>query len=702
MTWAALLLGSLLPLAGEAPHFETEILPLFTRVGCNAGACHGAAAGRGGFHLSLFASDAAADFEAIVWELEGRRVNRARPEQSLLYLKPTGQLKHGGKKVLGEREGETLLAWIAAGVPRGSPRRLTSFRAFATPEIITSASRETRLRALARFDNGPEIDVTTSALFTSPDPSGATVEAGATIRAVIHRRGQHDLTVRFLDRVEPLRVTFPLGDKAVNLASEPLSNLVDAEVIQTLKELRLPVSPQASEAEYLRRLRLDLTGRLPTPEEQKLFQQDTSPEKSKHLVNRLLQDPEFAEYWTLRFSRMLQLRSLPNEKEGVAAYTKWLRVGLEKNMPMNQWGKALLNATGDSHEYGPANFHRMANDPRAEAELVSKIFLGARLQCANCHNHPLDRWTQDDYHGLAAVFARMERGRLVAVGARGAVTNPRTSEQAVERIPGVRNLNGPSGQLGEFSTWAVSSDNPAFPRAMVNRIWQWMFGRGLVEPVDDMRTTNPATHPELLNKLAEDFVRHGYDLRHTVRQIALSRAYGRSAAAVPGNEADNRYYSRFTSRPLEPEVLADAIADVTGVGHRFANLPERTRAITLYDPLTPAPSLDILGRCNRVGACQEPAAAQGLAAKLHLLNGDLLNERLASPASRIAKGIEEGRGDGDLITEVFQRALARKPSLEELQGWVKKSPGEKSPQRKEFFEDFLWALLNSREFNTNH
>lgn len=704
MIGPSLLLTSLLVGAPQAPlPFDTEIVPVLTKAGCNAGSCHGAAAGRGGFRLSLFGGDPASDYDAIVHALEGRRVNPARPAESLILAKPTGQTRHGGDIVLAEDGpgAKRLLAWIAAGAPRGTPRKLTHFAVSASKEVVEGENAKITLHAVARFADGPEVEVTPWTVFTSSDPSAVSVEEGTATTAVIRRRGQHVVLARFLDRALPLGVTRPLGDKPIDLSAEPTANLIDEEVIRTLTTLRVPASPQCDDATYLRRVRLDLTGTLPTREEVDAFLKDRSDDKRAKLVDRLLQSEEFADYWTLRFTRMLRVRSLPNEKEGMVAYTRWLREAIRDGTPLDKWARELLTATGDSHRVGPANFARTSNDARGQAELVSRAFLGVRLQCANCHNHPLDRWTQDDYHGLAAVFARLDRGRVVTVGARGAVTNLRTGEPAVPRLPGVAYLEKDTDPLAAFADWLTRKDNPHFARAQVNRLWRAMFGRGLVEPADDLRATNPASHPKLLARLAADFVRHGYDLRHTLRLIALSRAYGRAEFPVPGNEADDRYYARSYRRALEPEVLADAIVAVTGVSEHYVGFPPGTRAITIYDPLSPAPSLDVLGRCSRVAACEENAVGGGLPAKLHLLNGEMLNAKIADQDGRLAKRIAAGKTDREIVTEFYLLGFGRPPGEKELANWLARIEKAGPAGRRACLEDFVWGLLNSRDFTNN-
>lgn len=698
-----LLTAMLASIPPDSPQFDTEIIPVLTKAGCNAGSCHGAAAGRGGFHLSLFGGEPTGDYDAIVHALEGRRINPARPAESLIFAKPTGQMRHGGDIVLTEDGpgAKRLLAWIAAGAPRGTPPKLTHYSVSPSRDVVEGEDAKVTLRAVARFADGPEVDVTPWTVFTSSDPSAVTIEEGEATTAVIHRRGQHVLIARFLDRVEPLRITRPLGNKPIDLSAEATTNLIDEEVIRSLTVLRIPVSPQSDDLTYLRRLRLDLTGTLPTPEEIDTFVKDRSNQKRSKLVDHLLQSEEFADYWTLRFARMLRVHSLPNDKEGMTAYTRWLRSGIRDGMPLDRWARELLTATGDSHQIGAANFARASNNARGQAELVSRAFLGVRLQCANCHNHPLDRWTQDDYHGLAAIFARLDRGRMVKVSSRGTVTNPRTGEPAIPRLPGVKYLENDTDPLTGFANWLTRKDNPHFARAQVNRLWRAMFGRGLVEPVDDLRATNPATHPKLLDRLADDFIRHGYDIRHTLRLIALSRAYGRAEAPVPGNEADDRYYARSYPRPLEPEVLADAFVAVTGVNESYDGMPPGTRAITIYDPLSPAPSLDVLGRCSRVANCEENPVGGGLPAKLHLLNGEMLNAKISDKKGRLAKQLTSGKTNREIIAEFYLLALGRPPSEKELTNWLAHIDKAGPRGRRECLEDFVWSLLNSREFTNN-
>jgi len=733
--------------------FDTQIIPVLTKSGCNAGACHGAAIGRGGFKLSLYGGDPAEDFTAIVRVLEGRRVNLARPAESLLLRKPTEQSAHGG----GQRfeadspEAKRLLRWIAEGAVRGGKRRLTGF-AVRSGIRKNSAVLEARrsevggrrsddrksirnrtpeflripLRATATFSDGTTQDVTAWTVFTPEDKSAVEVrQSFKETTATVRRRGEHTLIARFLNRVVPVRLTVPLSDAFVDHSKQPRRSFIDDEILQKLTHLRLPVSHEAADAQFLRRVSLDLTGRLPTPKEIESFLADSAKDKRRKAVDRLLKSDAFVDYWTFQFAKLLRIRSAPKDSQGALTYHRWLREQIKRGAGYDRIARTLLAATGDSHAHGPANFYRTTPDAREQAEFVSELFMGARLRCANCHNHPLDQWTQDDYHGFAAIFAKVKTGRVISIGPSGEVTHPRTGEPAVPRIPGVRFLTPfsrdskssersaapPDGRV-EFAKWLTTPGNPYFAKAIVNRLWKAMMGRGLVEPADDMRTTNPATHPELLNRLAADFEKHGYDLRHTLRLIANSSAYARSTAdssfRTNGQDAkllrtDDRYYSRRIVRELEPELLVDAVCDVTGVPEKFGDTKPGTRAVNLVDSRTASKTLDILGRCDRNASCESGGTTGGgLTAKLHWINGPFLNQKITAKSGRLHQLLTAGKPNREIVTEFYLRALSRKPTTKELAFWQQQLGKSKTKSdRQQALEDFLWSLLSCREFRSN-
>jgi len=694
--------------------FDTEIIPVLTKSGCNAGACHGAAIGRGGFKLSLYGGNPAADYTAIVRQLEGRRVNLAHPNDSLLLRKPTLQSAHGGgMRFAADSAGATRFRrWIAAGTPRTGKRRLTELTISPEQKILAETGDSVTLSVKATFSDGTTDDVTAWTVFKPEDDSAVTINAEkGPVMATVRRRGEQIVIARFLDRVVPIRLIVPLADVAVDHSKQRRNGFIDEFVLRKLETLRLPVSPPVDDATFLRRVTLDLTGRLPSPNDVKTFLADNRKDKRERLVDRLLKSDAFVDYWAFRFAKLLRIRSQPKDAQGAAAYNRWLREQLRRGTPYTEWARTLMTATGDSHKFGPANFYRTTSGPRAQAEFASELFMGVRLRCANCHNHPLDRWTQDDYHGFAALFAKVKSGRVVSLGTRGEVTHPRTGEPARPRIPGVRFVPQ-SGRQSDgrkvFADWLTQPGNPFFAKAIVNRLWKAMMGRGLVEPVDDLRATNPATHPELLTRLAEDFEKHGYDLRHTLRRIAMSAAYSRSRVPVHdestglSNVSDDRYYSRRVVRELEPEILVDAVCDVTGVPEKFDGLASGIRAVNVFDGRASSEALDILGRCDRSGSCESGGnSGGGLTAKLHWINGKFLNAKIAEKSGRLHQLINGGKADAEIVETFYLLALSRKPSAKERRFWAARfRKAGTSQTRTELLEDFLWSLLSCREFRT--
>lgn len=704
----------------HAADFDTQIMPVLTRSGCNAGACHGAAAGRGGFHLSLLGSDPASDYAAIVHGLEGRRVHRTDAKQSLLVRKPTGDLAHGGDVALDEnsRGYQLVLQWLSDDVPRGTSRVLTDFRVTPTQLVVQDKQSDFTLSAIARFDHGPPEDVTDLTLFTAEDADAVSIELETNTGRIL-RPGQHVIIARYLQQVVPIQITLPVGTSEVSLVSRSRNNFIDQAIYEQLEQLRLAPADGVDDLTFLRRVTLDLTGRLPTREEVEHFSRETAIDKRPRLIDRLLASSAFVDYWTLRISRLVRLHSLPNETQSLRTYSSWLRDSVAQGLPWNQFAYELITATGDSYEVGPANFGRMVADARAHAELVGSALMGVRLGCANCHDHPLDKWTQDDYHGLAAVFAKLDRGRIVQRLTRGDVTHPRTTAPALPRIPGQRFVAQDEDALQSLANWIVDNRHGTLARAQVNRLWSAMFGQGLVQATDDLRETNPASHPHLLNQLTDEFIQHDYDLRHALRLITHSETYARRST----REGD-RFYAVTKSKTLPAEVLADAFGDVTGVPYHFSNnvpgygkrnesgeprgpnasedLVHR-RAVHLLDPLAPAPALDTLGRCNRAAGCDESILSHsGLATQLHLVNGDLINQRLSAPEGRLRQLLSTGHSNAQIVDEFYQRALGRPALPAESEAWLKRLDAPEPEERRIRLEDFLWSLLCSQQFQLNH
>ncbi len=691
--------------------FENDLIPVFTKFGCNAGACHGAAAGRGEFNLSLFGGNPQADYKAIVRQFAGRRVNLIRPEDSLIILKPTAQTKHGGGQVLDEDgEGAKLLHnWIRQGATYETLRHLARIEISPQKHVISNLENPIQLHATAHFSDGTTENVTRWTVFTPEDISAIEIDA-ATAVAKVRRRGRHIILARYLTEVVPIEFITPLNEVPISdethTSSESAETSIDGEILKLLSTLRLPVSPAVNDATFLRRVTLDLTGRLPAPGAVTAFLANSDANKRETLVDALLDSHEFNEYWTLQLAKLLRIHSEGGNTQGAFAYHQWLALQIREGVGYDQIARSVILATGDSHEVGPANFYRTVSSAGEQAEFMSELFMGARLRCANCHNHPLDKWTQDDYHGLAAIFAKIEAsGQVIKVKPSGEVIHPATREKAVPRIPGDRFLptDVTDGRL-ELVDWLTGGGNPYFAKAIVNRLWKGMLGRGLVEPVDDFRSTNPATHPELLTELADDFVAHGYDLRRTLKRIALSAAYARSANTLPQNATDDRFYSHALQKSLESEVLADAISDVLGVPDVYGNEPEGTRAVSLFDPNTESEALDILGRCGREISCEgSTEATDGLQRKLHLFNGDLLNARIGVPGSRLDRLIAADKLPMEIVNEFYLAALSRHPTETEQQFWEEHIDVSASANsQRAVLEDMVWSLLTCNEFVMNH
>ncbi|MFN5976146.1 MAG: DUF1549 domain-containing protein [Planctomyces sp.] len=696
--------------AAEIPDFQTQILPLLTRSGCNAGACHGAAAGRGEFRLSLFAADPAADFQALTLERHSRRIHLARPELSLLFRKACGQMEHGGGQIL-DPDGSAarlLLNWIRGGAPPGIPRIPAEL--IVTPENWTASAipATTQLKIIARFNDGSTADVTQFSRSTSTDASAITVSDSDSLTVL--RPGLHHLIIRYLNQTVLFRTVVPFSSSAIPPGGSQPDTLIDRHINQTLQQLGLAPAGSASPEIWLRRISLQLAGKLPSPELIGRLQANDSPALRQRIVDDFLASAAFTDYWTLQLARLLQLHSLPNEPAAFQASAVWLRTAVAEDRPLDQLVRQLLLASGDSHADGAAGFSRMAADARSHAELIGQAFAGLSLGCANCHNHPLDRWTQDDFHGLAAVFAPLDRGRMVQFTGRGSVTNLRTGDPATPRIPGLRDLSPDGDHREAVVDWLTSGSAPPLARNVTNRLWKHLFGRGLIEPVNDLSLTNPATHPELLTALAEELVSSHWSLRAMLRQIVLSETWGRASVTLAANDvsspanpslqnASALFLACRNSLAVPAEVLADAIADVCDIPPDLSPQPA-ARAVQVLDPARPAGELDLLGRCRKLSGCtlNSTQSELPLSAQLHLLNGHLVNARTTDSASRLHKMLRDGHSNTDIVTHLTLLALSRQPTPAELADWLQQLEARTPDERRQKLEDFLWSLLNCQEF----
>ncbi len=682
--------------------FDTEIMPVFSVAGCNAAACHGAAKGQAGFQLSLFGGDPSHDYQSIVRELEGRRINLFDSEQSLLLLKATEEVAHGGGQRFpsDSESADVLRKWVDQGALAGNPDSWSICRIDPTAVTLQRPGKLPHFYVTAQFADGTTRDVSSWAVYWTSDDSA--LPRGAEGDYQLARPGRYWLFVRYLSRIARVPVSAPVGEHPVEVHRLMRRNWIDDCVNATLTELRLTPSPLADDATFVRRIYLDLTGRLPSPDQSETFVRSVSPKKRQELIDCLLRSDAFVDYWTYRLGQWLRFHLPAGDRTAAEALYAWLRQQVADNRGWDQIAQELLLAEGDSQTYGPAAFHRLANDPRQEAEFVSEVMLGVRLRCANCHNHPLDRWTQDDYHGLAQVFACVQRGPVVSRSASGFVVHPRTGEAAQARIPGGPDLVDATEPLRDVTQWITSPENPYFAQAMVGRLWRTLMGRGLIDPVDDTRATNPASDPELLTALTEDFVKGEFQLRRTIRAICDSAAYQRSSVPLAHDPAGEQFFAHALRRPLSAEVLADAITDVTGVGdHEDVSL----RTISLIEPGSAAETLRVLGRCDFTAGCLPETSTRpmGIATRLELINGSLLNARIESSNGIVRRLIEQQLDDEDIVRTLYLLALSRKPTTDELRDWCHElGMAGDSSDRRQRIEDFVWSLLNCQDFITNH
>ncbi len=701
--WIAILAGE----SQSAPlDFDTQVMPILTKAGCNTGACHGAAAGRGGFYLSLYGTRPATDFAQITLAMEGRRIDRRHSEMSLLLLKPTEQLSHeGGTRLeLDGRDFKTVQRWIDEGASRNDSRQLREF-SFVGEAIVgdgksVSGQRRVQLIATARFSDDATDNVLPLTVLTPDDSDSVSInELGI---ATLRRPGRHLIMARFLDQVRPLELIVPWEDAPRLPATDETAHStqsIDGFIKHRLDEAGLIALPTADDSTLIRRLTLDLTGRLPSPSAVQRYVHDIAPDKRAQLLDRLLQSEEFNDFWTHRMALLFRVPQAKGNPAAAKTYYTWLHDCVRNDVPLNSMASQLLLANGAVTESGPASFYNVAGDARGQAEFVSQAFMGVRLQCANCHDHPLDAWTQDDYHGLAAVFARIKRGAVIRENTTGEVIHPVTSEPAIAKIPGGQFLSPEADYRTELATWMTSGDNSYFSKAIVNRVWSHLLGRGLVEPVDDLRVTNPATHPELLDWLTQDFVDHGFQLRHVIRRVCDSDVYARGTAKDSGYHATVEFYTSAIPKPMSPEVFMDAVTDVTGVA---APDPGSDRAISFAGLMSASEPLDLLGRC--MDACESSAVERtDLAVQLQLLNGAVLNERLSADGSTVMNAVKSGQSAELLINNFYLRTLSRTPREAEMTFWKDQFPEDISSTRfAAVAQDFVWSLLNSDEFCTNH
>jgi hypothetical protein len=690
-------------------NFENDIIPLLSRYSCNASGCHGKAEGQNGFKLSVFGFDPYADFVALTKESRSRRVFLAAPEQSLLLTKISGRVAHGGGLRLqrATSDYETLRAWIAAGVPFGNKAepRVESIRVQPTERQLAMTGRQ-QLRVVARYSDGRETDVTLHSKFLSNNEGLAAVSPTGLV-TVGEVPGEVAVMASFMGAVDTFRAIVPRSDDRTTFPDFPANNFIDPLVAAKLKKLKVVPSGLCSDADYLRRVYLDVIGTLPTAAEARRFLADQRPDRRARLVDELLKRPEFADYWALKWSDLLRVdRQALGHKRAYGFY-RWIRDSIAANKPYDRFVRELLTAEGPLAEVGPANFYKVVNKPGEAASTLSQVFLGVRIACAECHHHPFDRWSQTDYYGMQAFFTQVgvrssPQAEMVMTAGDPVTHHPRTGQTIFAHgLGAVMPDKSPDGDRRRaLAGWMTSPTNTWFARNFANRAWAHFLGRGLVEPVDDVRATNPPTNPELLDALAQYVVESKFDFHALIRTIIASRTYQLASTPNATNERDEQNNSRAALKRVDAEVLFDMVCQVTGVPEKFPGVPAGVRAIQLWDSKVPHYFLKLFGRPVRVTACEcervgEPSVSQ----VLHLLNSPEIHAKMVHDGGLVARLVQDKTDSAALIDELYLTFFARFPTEQEKGVALDYF---KNDSRRQAAEDLAWGLMNSLEFVFNH
>ncbi len=707
--------------------FVNDVAPLLTKAGCNAGVCHAkAGGGQNGFQLSLLGFEPHEDYENLTRQGRGRRLFPAAPDHSLILLKASGRVPHGGGvhwKM--DSDGYALMRdWIQQGTPYGSDSAAELSSIQIEPNRGSFQAGTTRqLKAIAHYSDGSSRDVTRLALYESNDTAMAEVSGKGVVTAS-DIPGKFSIMVRYQGKVSVFGGAVPLGAPVENLP--PAQNFIDEHVFANLKELGIPPSPVCDDATFLRRVTLDIGGRLPTDKETSEFLADNDPEKRHRVIERLLRSPSYADFFANKWTSLLKnRRDIANDITSNFAFHAWIRDSLLENKPYDQIVRELLAATGTVIANPAVAWYKRVKEPKEQLEDVAQLFLGVRMQCAQCHHHPFERWSQDDYYGFAAFFSQVGR-KPSGVQGEDLIFHKRGTAQSKNMKTGLMIRPTALGdEVGEIAPdhdprlrladWMSSPENPFFAKAVVNRYWKHFFKRGLIEPEDDIRDTNPPTNPELLTALEQHFVTTKFDLKELVRVITESNAYQLSAIPNQHNLADQQNYSRYYPRRMQAEVLLDSIDDLTGAKTSFANLPVGTRAVALPDNSynKASPLLRVFGRPESTSVCEcERRGSASLAQSLHLINASDVKSKLATPggrADRLAKAEKEA---GEKIRELYLTAFSRQPNPDELKTAIayltesrynaEGKPIDPKTAARDNFQDLIWALLNTKEFLFNH
>ncbi len=709
----------------RAFHFETDVVSILSRFGCNSSGCHGKAEGQNGFKLSIFGFDAPADHISLTSESRGRRTNPAVPERSLLLQKACGDMPHGGGVRIRKDSDEyrTLRNWIAAGLPFGEPTAPRVVSITVTPREQLMKFKETQpLKVVAKFDNGIEEEVTRHAKFQSNNEGLAGVDEHGLVTTG-ETPGDVAVMANYLGAVDVFRVLIPQpvvvppsggNDQPKNGEQKPpeggSTNFIDPLVDAKLTKLNIQPSELCNDTDFLRRAFLDVIGTLPKPDEVRKFLDDKRPDRRARLIDDLLKRPEYADYWALKWSDLLRAERPTLGHAGAHAYYRWMRGSFASNKPFDRFARELLTAEGLLRDQPAGYVFKAVKQPGEQAATISQVLLGVRIECAKCHHHPFDRWSQTDYFGMEAFFTQLSfkptpQGEMLLVRDSGPTKHSRTGDVVFAHALGEpMPAQSPDGDRRKLlAEWMTSPKNPFFARNVVNRLWAHFLGRGIVGPVDDVRLTNPPTNPELLDALAARFIESGFDVHQVIRTITASRAYQRSAHPNPTNERDEQNYSRALLKRLDAEVLFDAVCQATGTPEKFAGVPEGARAIQLWDSQVNHYFLKLFGRPLRATACEcERATEPSVSQVLHVLNSPELQSKLSHESGTVARLVRRYPSDNSaLIDELYLTVISRLPTADEKAVATKYLQDHEST-RRQAAEDLAWSLLNSLEFVFNH
>ena len=691
--------------------FKLDVMPVFMRAGCNTGSCHGAARGKDGFMLSLFGYDPNGDHHRVTREIGFRRINLAVPEDSLLVEKSIGSVPHtGGKRFDADSEyNRTLLSWLAAGAPADAtePPAVLGVDIYPPSAVIEGPDGQQQFVAVARYSDGTDRDVTSLAVFQTSNDNSAPISVDGLVKA--SARGEAFVMARF--------ETHTVGSQVLVLPKDLqytppaiTGNYVDELVGAKLNNLRILPSELCTDEEFLRRVTLDISGTLPTEEEYHAFMAETATDKRAKLVDRLLERKEFAEIWAMKWSELLMVKSSNDVSyKSMYLYSTWLTDKIANNTPINQLVTEILSASGGTFKEPATNFYQIERDTLKTSENVAQVFMGIRTQCAQCHNHPFDRWTQNEYYSFAAFFAQIGRKEgedyretIVFNRGGGEVNHPLTRKPMKPKFLGgiEPDLKPGEDRREALAKWISSTDNPFFATSVANRVWAHFMGKGIVEPVDDIRISNPASNPELFKALGDKLVGYNYDFKQLVRDICNSETYQRSTVRNATNEADERNFAHGNVRRIPAEQLLDVIGQVTGTEEKFRGLPLGARAVQVADGRTSNYFLTTFGRSPRETVCAcEAKTEPTLSQALHMLNGNTIGGKITQ-GKLVSEWLKAGKTPEEVITLIYIRALTRQPTAEEmnrLMALVKESPNVEAG-----LVDSFWAVLNSREFLFNH